>query len=79
MSLFLSFPYLNFIFSYCSTSRMPVPATDAEWCFVRLLTENGNVFILMKFSSLAASIVKMTTSSDASDENVVKMTIYLFV
>ena len=34
---------------------------------------NENVFILMKFSSLAAlKVVKMTTSSAASDENFVK-------
>ena len=40
---------------------------------------NGNVFILMKFSSLAAlEVVKMTTSSAASDENFVKMTTFLF-
>ena len=36
---------------------------------------NGNVIILMKFSSLAApKVVKMTTFSAASDENFVKMT-----
>ena len=35
----------------------------------------GNVFILMKLSSLAAlEVVKMTTSSAASDENFVKTT-----
>ena len=40
---------------------------------------NGNVFILMKFSSLAAlKVVKMTTSSAASDENFVKMTTFPF-
>ena len=40
---------------------------------------NGNVFILMKFSSLAAlKVVKMTTSSAASDENFVKMTTFSF-
>ena len=39
---------------------------------------NGNVFILMKFSSLAAlEVVKMTTSSAARDENFIKMT-FLF-
>ena len=37
--------------------------------------QNENVFILMKFSSLAAlEVVKMTNSSTASDENFVKMT-----
>ena len=36
--------------------------------------KSGNVFILMKFSSLAAlEVVKMTTSSAASDENFIKM------
>ena len=36
--------------------------------FQRQLHWNGNVFILMKFSSLAAlEVVKMTTSSAASD------------
>ena len=36
---------------------------------------NGSVIILMKFSSLAAlEVVKMTTSSAASDENFIKMT-----
>ena len=40
---------------------------------------NGKVFILMKCSSLAAlEVVKMTTSSAASDENFVKMTTFLF-
>ena len=40
---------------------------------------NGNVFILMKFSSLAAlKVVKMTTSSAASDENFIKMTTFSF-
>ena len=40
---------------------------------------NGNVFILMKFSSVAAmEVVKMTTSNAASDENFVKMTTLLF-
>ena len=40
---------------------------------------NGNVVILMKFSSLAAlEVVKMTTSSAASDENFVKMTTFSF-
>ena len=40
---------------------------------------NGNVFILMKLSSLAAlEVVKVTTSSAASDENFVKMTTFLF-
>ena len=40
---------------------------------------NGNVFILMKFSSLAAlKVVRMTTSSAASDENFVKMTTFSF-
>ena len=40
---------------------------------------NGNVFILMKFSSLAAlKVVKMTTSSAASDEHFVKMTTFSF-
>ena len=40
---------------------------------------NGNVFILMKFSSLAAlKVVKMTTFSAASDENFVKMTTFSF-
>ena len=34
---------------------------------------NGNVFILVKFSSLAAlKVVKLTTSSAASDENFIK-------
>ena len=38
---------------------------------------NRNVFILMKFSSLAAlEVVKMTTSSPANDENFVKMTTF---
>ena len=36
---------------------------------------NGNIFILTKFPSLAAlEVVKMTTSSAASDENLIKMT-----
>ena len=40
---------------------------------------NGNVIILMKFSSLAApKVVKMTTFSAASDENFVKMTTFPF-
>ena len=40
---------------------------------------NGNVFILMKFSSLAAlKVVKLTTSSAASDENFIKMTTFSF-
>ena len=40
---------------------------------------NGNVFILMKSLSLAAlEVVKMTTSSAASDENFVKMTTFSF-
>ena len=40
---------------------------------------NGNVFILMKFSSLAApKVVKMTTFSAASDENFVKMMTFPF-
>ena len=40
---------------------------------------NGNVVILTKSSSLAAlEVVKMTTSSAASDENFVKMTTFLF-
>ena len=44
-----------------------IPALVQHW--------NGNVFILMKFSSLAAlKVVKMTTSSAASDENFIKMT-----
>ena len=53
-------------------------------CLVRCLVIslhywNGNVFILMKFSSLAAlKVVKMTTSSAASDENFVKMTTFSF-
>ena len=38
---------------------------------------NGNVLILMKFSSLAAlDVVKMTTSSAANDENFFKMTTF---
>ena len=40
---------------------------------------NRNVVVLMKFSSLAAlEVVKMTTSSAASDENFVKMTTFSF-
>ena len=40
---------------------------------------NGDVAILMKFSSLAAlEVVNMTTSSAASDENFVKMTTFSF-
>ena len=40
---------------------------------------NGNVFILMKLSSLAAlEVVKMTTSSAASDENFIKMMTFSF-
>ena len=40
---------------------------------------NENVFILMKCSSLAAlEVIKMTTSSAASDENFVKMTTFSF-
>ena len=35
---------------------------------------NGDVVILMKFSSLAAlEVVKMTTSSAAKDENFIKL------
>ena len=42
-----------------------------------ILHWNGNVVILMKFSSLAASeVVKMTTSSAASGENFIKMTTF---
>ena len=38
-----------------------------------------NVVILMKFSSLAAlEVVKMTTSSAASDENFVKIMTFSF-
>ena len=49
----------------------------ANWC--KQLHRNGNVFILMKLSSLAAlEVVKVTTSSAASDENFVKMTTFLF-
>ena len=44
-----------------------------------ILHWNGNVFILMKISSLAApKVVKMTTSRAASDENLVKMTTFSF-
>ena len=40
---------------------------------------NGNVVILMKFSSLAAlEVVILTTSGAASDENFVKMTTFSF-
>ena len=40
---------------------------------------NGNVVILMKFSSLAAlKVVKMTTSSAANDENFIKMMTFSF-
>ena len=40
---------------------------------------NRNVFILMKFSSLdALEVVKMTTSSTASDENFIKKTFSFF-
>ena len=40
---------------------------------------NENVVILTKFSSLAApEVVKMTTSSAASDENVIKITTFPF-
>ena len=40
---------------------------------------NGNVVILMKFSSLAAlKVVKMTTSSAANDENFIKMMTFPF-
>ena len=43
----------------------PIGNKPAHW--------NENVFILMKFQSLAAlEVVKMTTSSAASDENLVK-------
>ena len=54
-------------------------------CYIRLTTKktstscdqlNGNVIILTKFSSLAAlEVARMTTSSAASDENFVKMTL----
>ena len=45
----------------------------------RIFHWNGKVFILMKCSSLAAlEVIKMTTSSAASDENFVKMTTFLF-
>ena len=45
--------------------------------FVRLYHWNGNVFILIRFWSLAASdVVKMTISSAASGENFVKMTTF---
>ena len=44
-----------------------------------LLHWNTNVFILMRFSSLAAlEVVKMTTSSAAIDENLIKMTTFSF-
>ena len=40
---------------------------------------NGDIVILMKFSSPAAlEVVKMTTSSAAGDENIVKMTTFSF-
>ena len=46
---------------------------------VYTLLWTGYVFILMKFSSLAAlEVVKMTTSSAASGENFVKMTTFSF-
>ena len=52
--------------------------TDVEYQLYELHW-NGNVFILMKFSSLAAlEVVKMTTSSAASDQNFVKMTTFSF-
>ena len=41
---------------------------------------NGNVVILIKFSSQAElKVVKMTASSAASDENFVKITTFLFL
>ena len=41
---------------------------EIRGCHIPQLHWNGNVFILMKFSSLAAlEVVKMTTSSAASD------------
>ena len=73
------------LYQYSSTSQAPsallgklltyfAQQKDAGRCHW-----NGKVFILMKCSSLAAlEVVKMTTSSAASDENFVKMTTFLF-
>ena len=49
-------------------------------CFVVLMIYwNGNAFIFMKFSSLAAlEVVKMTTSNAANDENFIKMMTFSF-
>ena len=45
---------------------------------IKIITLNGNV-ILIKFPSLATlEVVKMTTSSVASDENFIKMTFLLY-
>ena len=58
-------------------NRAAYPLT--HWSLVPHIHWNGKVFILMKCSSLAAlEVVKMTTSSAASDENFIKMTTFLF-
>ena len=69
---------------WCQTGTKPSTTTALvfietmvpyEWHYAIHIHWNWNVFILMKFSSLAAlEVVKMTTSSAANDENFVKMT-----
>ena len=50
-----------------------------EWRSVIKQQWNEIVVILMKFASLSAlEVVKMTTPSAVSDENVVKMTTFSF-
>ena len=59
---------------------MTLTICKIRWAFFQIRHHwNGNVFILMKFSSLAAlKVVKMTTSSAANDENFIKMTTFSF-
>ena len=70
IGIFSHFPEISQLFSVLSR-KFP--------CWQGRVHRNGNVFILMKLSSLAAlEVVKMTTSSAVSDENFVKMTTFLF-
>ena len=65
----------NFSFQRSYYINLPVKHTPCVW----RLNWNGNDIFLIKFSSLTAlEVVKMTTSSAVSDENFIKMTIFLF-
>ena len=60
----------NLLILHCLISRinLVVEVFIASYLIFPSIHWNGNVFILMKFSSLAAlEVVKMTTSSAASD------------